>query len=134
MGSFLCKYATKKVEDIVGQKLVVSKFIEFLDEFSKKRKNAVILHGPPGIGKTCSVYVIANEFGYELVEINADEIRDTQKIESVLGNAINTGSIFGNKKIVSKAWKCFFAFPMFCISFVYFRIYKIEKISLSFFF
>ncbi len=100
MCSFVCKYAPKKVEDIVGQKLAISKIIEFLNTFSKKKKNALLIYGPPGIGKTSAIYAIANEYNYEIVEMNSDEIRDKEKINYKLGNTINTGSLFGKKKFV----------------------------------
>ena len=100
MYSFVDKYAPKELGDIVSQKLAVSKFIEFLNNFSRKKKKAVILHGPTGVGKTTSVYTLANELDYELIEMNSDEIRDKETLDYKLTNAINSGSIFGKKKMI----------------------------------
>lgn len=98
MSSFLEKYAPKQVCDFAGQKLAISSLISFIENPGKKK--AVILYGLPGTGKTSSVYVIAKELNCEIVELNSDELRDKNRLDDVLGNTINTASIFGKKKIV----------------------------------
>ncbi|UCD02569.1 MAG: AAA family ATPase, partial [Promethearchaeota archaeon] len=38
-------------------------------------KSAVLLEGPPGIGKTSIVYALANDLNMEVVETNASDTR-----------------------------------------------------------
>jgi len=100
MTSFAERYAPKKIAEIVDQKPAVIKLIEFLSNFSNFKKKAVMLYGPTGTGKTSSVYAIANELDYEVVELNADDLRNEESIESKIKNAIQSGSLFGKKKLV----------------------------------
>lgn len=43
-----------------------------------------MIYGPPGIGKTSTVKVIAKELGYQLLEINANDNRSRKVVEGVL--------------------------------------------------
>ena len=65
-----------------------------------KNKKPLLVHGPPGTGKTASVYAIANELGYEVVEANASDFRDKNSINSVVGSALNQVSLFKKGKII----------------------------------
>ncbi|MFX0005733.1 MAG: replication factor C large subunit [Promethearchaeota archaeon] len=44
-------------------------------------KAAVLLEGPPGIGKTSIVYALANDFNMEVVETNASDTRTRDALE-----------------------------------------------------
>jgi len=47
-------------------------------------KAAVLLEGPPGIGKTSIVYALANDLNMEVVETNASDTRTRDALESKL--------------------------------------------------
>ncbi len=47
-------------------------------------KAAVLLEGPPGIGKTSIVYALANDFNMEVVETNASDTRTRDALEKKL--------------------------------------------------
>lgn len=43
---------------------------------------AVLISGPPGIGKTTSAHIVANASGYSPLELNASDTRSKKLIEN----------------------------------------------------
>ncbi|NVM35107.1 MAG: replication factor C large subunit [Candidatus Lokiarchaeota archaeon] len=56
-------------------------------------KAAVLLEGPPGIGKTSIVYALANDFNMEVIETNASDTRTRATIEKRLKETTKTRGI-----------------------------------------
>ncbi len=96
---FTIKYKPKKISEIVNQKKGVEEIIKFLNGFGRGKK-AIIIYGPPGIGKTASVYAIAKELGYEIVSLDSSEIRNKKTIENVVKQSSLSKSLFGTKKLI----------------------------------
>ncbi|MFH1770983.1 MAG: replication factor C large subunit [archaeon] len=93
------KYAPKKLSDVKGQNTATEKLRAYVQNYRKGIK-PLLIHGPQGVGKTSAVHALANELNYEIIEVNASDIRNAEGINSVLGAAINQQSLFGNKKII----------------------------------
>ena len=89
----------EKVTDIVNQKKAISDLVTFLNDYPRTSKKAALLHGPSGVGKTFSVYAIASDLDYEIVEVTADQKRNKDAMESII-KASTSGSIFGKKKLI----------------------------------
>jgi len=98
MEPWCVRYHPKSSAEIQGQNLAVSKLLEYMKNF-KKGKSALI-YGPPGCGKTSSVYAIAKELDLELIEVNASDARNANSIKEKLGNAIGQMSLFSKGKII----------------------------------
>jgi replication factor C large subunit len=92
------KYRAKGFSDIKGQDLAVDKVKIFLKSFPKKR--AIVLHGPPGVGKTSLAYAIASEMDAEILELNASDFRNKAKIAEIVGPASRQKSLFRKNKII----------------------------------
>lgn len=92
------KYRAKKFSDIKGQDLAIQKAKSFLNYFP--RKKAIILCGPPGIGKTSLAYTIAYETNAEILELNASDLRDKKKLSEIIGPAITQKSLFNPNKVI----------------------------------
>lgn len=76
------RYRPKKIEDIIGNEEAKATFIEWLK--SKRRsKKAVLLYGPPGVGKTALVNAAAKEFGFITIEMNASDTRSEKAINEI---------------------------------------------------
>ena len=76
------KYRPKKIEDIVGNEEAKASFVEWLKS-KRKSKKAVLLYGPPGVGKTALANAAAREFGFTIIEMNASDTRSEKAINAV---------------------------------------------------
>lgn len=92
------KYRANTFLEVKGQDLAIDKVKMFLRGFPKKK--ALILHGPPGIGKTSLAYSIASEIDAEILELNASDLRNKAKIAEVIGPASQQRSLFKKNKII----------------------------------
>lgn len=97
---WILKYCPTKPSDVYGQDEAVKQLTEFIKDYKKQKKKAALIYGPTGVGKTCSVYAIANETDLEVVEVNASDFRNKDQINLVLGNALQQMSLFSKGKIV----------------------------------
>jgi replication factor C large subunit len=100
MKPFIHKYNPKKYEELIGQDESLNKLKLFIKKFKLQKKKAALIYGPSGIGKTSSVYCIANEFNLEIIEVNASEFRNKDNIKKIVGSAINQQSLFSKGKII----------------------------------
>ncbi|MHA1679211.1 MAG: replication factor C large subunit [Promethearchaeota archaeon] len=56
-------------------------------------KAAILLEGPPGVGKTSIVYALANDLKMDVIETNASDIRTKQALEDKLNETIKSRGI-----------------------------------------
>lgn len=99
MQPWIRKYRPETLKEVQGQDSAVTHLKEFVAKFGKGKKT-VLAYGPSGSGKTCSVYALANELNYEILEINASDTRNTEQLNSKLGSAIKQQSLFKKGKII----------------------------------
>ncbi len=98
--SWVKKYEPKGISDIGIQKEAVNAVDDFIANFSKQKKNAVLLYGPSGSGKTVSVYAVAAKHNFEVLEVNASDFRNKDQIESKVGQASKQMSLFSKGKVI----------------------------------
>jgi replication factor C large subunit len=96
------KYRPKYFLDVKNQELAVQTVKRFLMGFSmgEKGKRSVILHGPPGTGKTSLAHVAAAETSSEIFELNASDLRNKGKLIEVLRPATKQKSLIKKGKII----------------------------------
>lgn len=96
--AWLKKYAPKKSADVKGQQ-AVERALKIVSEW-KRTSKPLLFWGPSGVGKTASAVAIAEEKGLEFIEINASDSRNKDAIESLVGGALQQGSLFGGGKLI----------------------------------
>ena len=76
------KYRPTNLNQIIGHKLQIKKFIEWVNTLKNKTKNnAIIISGNHGIGKTLTIQLILEKMGYLSRVINPNEIKDFRNLD-----------------------------------------------------
>src|SRR3989344_7299096 len=100
MTLFTLKYAPRNTSEIIGQGIAVAQLRDFILNYKQQKQRAALLYGPIGCGKTSSVYALAKELNYDIVEMNSSDVRNEENITSFLNSALVQQSLFFRPKIV----------------------------------
>ncbi|WVQ93768.1 hypothetical protein IAU59_000846 [Kwoniella sp. CBS 9459] len=90
------KYAPQNLKEICGNKAPVERLGQWLRDWQKNYQSgfkrpgkdgmgiyrAILISGPPGIGKTTSAHLMAKEAGYKPIELNASDARSKKLVEN----------------------------------------------------
>ncbi|MBS3073600.1 replication factor C large subunit [Candidatus Pacearchaeota archaeon] len=93
------KYRPKGIKEVLGQKEAIEKISDFIKNFKSLSKKALILYGPSGTGKTSTIYAIARDLNYEVIEINPSEAINKQHLQDSLGKSSKNFSFFKKGKL-----------------------------------
>ncbi|KAJ3195912.1 hypothetical protein HK101_010669 [Irineochytrium annulatum] len=112
------KYKPKTYDDIMGNKGNVQKIAAWLKAWdpngvppktiSKEAPGgarAILISGPPGIGKTTSAHLVAASEGFEAIEFNASDTRSKKSVKDVVKEMTGCHTIsefYGAKNSKSK--------------------------------
>jgi replication factor C large subunit len=106
------RYRPKKLSEVIGNPSAVKELQDWAGSWMKgiPKKRAVVLIGTPGIGKTSSAGALANDMGWDIIEMNASDQRTGSAIKDVAlkGSYFNSlgsdeeykGSKEGKKKLI----------------------------------
>ncbi|KAM0330544.1 hypothetical protein ACHAQA_003491 [Verticillium albo-atrum] len=103
------KYAPTQLSHICGNKAQVEKIQNWLKNWQKSRKydfqkrgadgmgaeRAIIISGPPGIGKTTAAHLAAKLEGFDVIESNASDTRSKRLVEEGVSEIMNNTSLLG---------------------------------------
>jgi replication factor C subunit 1 len=83
---FVDKYSPKSISDIIGHKEQINQISGWLQSWSNgyPEYRGLIITGPPGIGKTTTVHLIAKSLGYSVKEYNASDTRSVSVLRGIM--------------------------------------------------
>ena len=84
------------LRDYIGQQKIKSNLDIFIQAAKKRRESLdhVLLHGPPGLGKTTLAYIIAREMGVDIKVTSGPVIERPGDLAAILTNMHNNEVLF----------------------------------------
>jgi replication factor C large subunit len=92
------KYRPHNISDMIGNEDSRASIIEWFAKWKKGTK-PILLVGPPGIGKTTIAYLTAKQFGYDMIGLNASDVRSKTRINEILSPVLGNVSVLGTPLI-----------------------------------
>ncbi|WP_302083812.1 replication factor C large subunit [Salinibaculum rarum] len=86
------EHRPEKLSEIRGNDKAVKKLRKWADKWPDNGR-AALLYGKPGIGKTTAAHALANEHGWETIEMNASETRTKDVVSKIAGGAAANGTL-----------------------------------------
>jgi len=93
--NLLEKYKPKSINDLIIKMEKINEIKRLVLE-----RKPVIISGPAGCGKTTLAHLLAKDINYEILEINASEDRNRNKIEEILKPATKEASLFAKGRLI----------------------------------
>jgi replication factor C large subunit len=92
------KYRPQIISDMVGNEESRAAITEWFVKWKKGTK-PLLLVGPPGIGKTTIAYLVAKQFGYDMIGLNASDVRSKSRLNEILMPVLGNVSVLGTPMI-----------------------------------
>ncbi|KAF9135811.1 hypothetical protein BGW39_011400 [Mortierella sp. 14UC] len=103
------KYRPKQIKDLCGNNAAVQKLVRWLENWSDNYKldfkkdnadksgtfRAVLISGPPGVGKTSAAHLVGESLGYNIVEFNASDTRSKKSLDADVRDLLDNQSLGG---------------------------------------
>jgi len=92
------KHRPQIISDMLGNEEPRAAIVEWFAKWKKGTK-PLLLVGPPGIGKTTISYLVAKQFGYDMIGLNASDARSKSRINEILTPVLGNVSVLGTPMI-----------------------------------
>ncbi len=92
------KHRPQNISDMIGNEEARTAFVEWFTKWKKGTK-PILLVGPPGIGKTTISNLAGKQFGYDMISLNASDVRTKSRITQVLTPVLGNITVLGRPMI-----------------------------------
>ena len=93
------KYRPRTLSEVRGNHKAVEELRKWALNWPAE-KTAALLYGKPGTGKTSSAVALANDMGWQLLELNASDKRTQGTINATVGAASRNASLQNAQKLI----------------------------------
>ncbi len=95
------KYTPHSLKEIIGNRLSVDRIRRFgADIAAGKKPKPVLVYGPSGTGKTASLRAMAEENGFEMLELTSSDYRDAETLGKRPLPAARTRGLFAKTTLI----------------------------------
>jgi len=94
------KYLPKDLDELIGNKVTISKILKWFEKFPKEKYSNMILNGNHGLGKSLTTKLILKKLGYHYNIIHSSEIKNyrlTGDLKQAQNFSTNLGVTIGGK-------------------------------------
>lgn len=92
------KHRPENISNMIGNEEARTALVEWFAKWKKGTK-PILLVGPPGIGKTTIANLIGKQFDYDMISLNASDVRSKSRITEVLTPVLGNISVLGKPMI-----------------------------------
>jgi replication factor C large subunit len=86
------KYRPSTLAEVRGNNKARDALKQWAETWEDHRE-AAIVHGSPGIGKTSAAHALGNDMGWPVIELNASDQRQADVIDRIAGEASKSGTL-----------------------------------------
>ncbi|MDE1825017.1 MAG: replication factor C large subunit [Candidatus Micrarchaeota archaeon] len=95
------KYAPTTLNQIAGNESAVGRLVDFgIRAHGKERLKPILIYGPSGTGKSAAAHALAHSNGFDIIELNASDYRDSETLNRTLLPAGKSSGLFNKHQII----------------------------------
>jgi len=92
------KYRPQHMIDLIGNEDARKSFVEWFKKWRKGTK-PLLLVGPPGVGKTTMANLASRDFNFDMISLNASDVRNKKNIQEILEPVLGNQTVLGQPMI-----------------------------------
>ncbi|MEF8778683.1 MAG: replication factor C large subunit [Natronomonas sp.] len=93
------RYRPTTLSEVRGNDKARDAFKEWAETWDEHRE-AVVIYGSPGVGKTSAAHALAHDMGWPVLEMNASDARTKDEIERFAGRAAANSTLGGGRQLI----------------------------------